>query len=68
MASDKNSRTRKSGNSKTPIEGQLPSDTLGVEGNEGTQVLSLLTGGSKEPGLSTRTQPSVGTHDLINII
>lgn len=68
MASDKISRTRKTGNSKTPIEGQLPSDNPGIEGNKGNQVLSLLTGSSKEPGLSTQSQPTVGTHDLINII
>lgn len=61
MASDKNTRTRKSGNSKTPIEGQLPSDNIGAEGHDGSQVISLLTGGSKEAGSTTLIDTNTGT-------
>lgn len=67
MASDKHSRTRKSGNSKTPIEGQLPSDNVRTDGSDGNQVISLLTGGSNEPGSTTRNVSTNGTlvsHDL----
>lgn len=62
MSTEKNSRTRKSGNSKTPIEGQMPSDNVGRDVNDGDQVINLLTGGSNEPGFTTRIMTSTGTH------
>lgn len=61
MATDKSSRTRKSGNSKTPIESQTPSDLVGIEGSDGTQVINLLTGGSLEPGSTTQVITSSST-------
>lgn len=64
MSSEKNPHTRKSGNSKTPIEVQTPSDNVGREGNDGSQVISQLTGGSNEPGSTTRISASAGTHCL----
>lgn len=60
MSSEKTARTRKSGNSKAPTEGQLPSDINQPEGSEVTQILSLLTGGSNEPGATTRTSARSG--------
>lgn len=59
MSTDKSSRTRKPSNSKSNIDNATPSDSTGVEGTEGTQVFSLLTGGSNEPGSTTRSMSSI---------
>ena len=60
MSTDKSSRTRKPGTSRSINENPLPSDPTGTDGNERTQVLSLLTGGSNEPGATTRTSARSG--------
>lgn len=54
MATDKSSRTRKPGNSRSNNDTPIPSDPAGIKGSDRTQVLSLLTGGSNEPGSTTR--------------
>lgn len=72
MATDKSSRTRKPGNSRSNNDTPLPRDPAGIEGNDGSQVLSLLTGGSNEPGSTTRSMSDIGefshtTDDKIRI-
>lgn len=54
MATDKSSRTRKPGNSKASADIPIPNEPSGIEGNDRSQVMSLLTGGSTEPGSTTR--------------
>lgn len=55
MLTDKSSRIRKPGNTRSNNETPAPSDPTGIEGGEGTQVLNILTGGSNEPGFTTRS-------------
>lgn len=65
MTTDKASRTRKPGNSKASSENPVQGDSMGIEGNEGNQVVSLLTGSSRELGTTTRSATMNGKH-IIN--
>lgn len=62
MSTDKSSRSRRPASSRSINDTPAPGDLTGTKGSERIQVMDLLTGGSNEPGSTTRETTGNSKH------